>query len=396
MRVLVQTVKRDLQALRAEASVDPALKGLRKHLEQFFGVIRALIRQHASPRQLALAVFLGCVVGTTPLFGAHLILCAGLGILLRLNIPLMYLAAHVSIPPLIPILGWASVQVGSQLLGQSIPSIHPDALTESIWPLFEAWMLGAIPVGSAIGSVGAGVTYLIARKYAKKATEDSFLKLVELVGGGFSQFGKWVEGSTRGKMSMDPVYRQVLDLVPASAHMVDIGGGEGLLSLLHLARGHPEATATVFDWDEERMERGRTVARSLGLPVTYRQVDVFKRSEFPKSDAITCIDVLHYAPPEVQQQLVDSLTKALVPNGRLLIRDMDGDHKLRTLATLIQEKVSLSVQRTKAGGLFPRSGSSLTHQLQTSGLAVIRKPSWGKTPFSNCLWFASHNKSHSS
>ena len=75
-----------------------------------------LVAAHASPGRLAAAVLVGAVAGCTPFFGLHLWMCIALASLLRLNHVTVYAAANISIPPLVPFLGFASVQVGERLL----------------------------------------------------------------------------------------------------------------------------------------------------------------------------------------------------------------------------------------------------------------------------------------
>src|SRR3954465_531830 len=77
---------------------------------------RQILHSHTEPSRVAAAVLVGAIVGCSPLFGLHLFVCIGLAWLLRLNQVAVYAAANVSIPPLVPFIGFASVQLGERIL----------------------------------------------------------------------------------------------------------------------------------------------------------------------------------------------------------------------------------------------------------------------------------------
>ena len=90
----------------------------------------------------------------------------------------------------------------------------------------------------------------------------------------FRQASSW--HTMRGKMNGDPAYRAVLDSVRPDERIVDIGGGEGLLALLHCQRDPKNSGgAVVVDWDEKKVEMGKKAAADLSLPVCYQAQDVF-------------------------------------------------------------------------------------------------------------------------
>ena len=58
------------------------MRSLRARLHE---LARHLWHEHTEPSRVAWAVFVGCLVGCTPLFGLHLPLCVALAWLFRLN-----------------------------------------------------------------------------------------------------------------------------------------------------------------------------------------------------------------------------------------------------------------------------------------------------------------------
>ncbi len=56
------------------------------------------LRQGISPRRLALTLALGFAVGCIPVVGIPTVLCAGLALVLRLNLPAIQMANYVAMP----------------------------------------------------------------------------------------------------------------------------------------------------------------------------------------------------------------------------------------------------------------------------------------------------------
>jgi hypothetical protein len=119
-------------------------------------------------------VLVGCIVGCTPLFGFHILLCIALSFALGLNKLVVYGAANLSIPPLVPFIGFASVQLGERTLhGRWLSLARADFPARSGAQLarlfFVDWMVGGAILGSAIGLVAGGVTFAILRARRRAA-----------------------------------------------------------------------------------------------------------------------------------------------------------------------------------------------------------------------------------
>lgn len=87
-----------------------------------------LYRSTDSAEQIAFGFAFGAFIGIFPTFGFGLLLCAGLGKLLKFNIPASFLGSLVGIPWLTPF--WF---VSSILLGDLITQSIPDELTFSVF-----------------------------------------------------------------------------------------------------------------------------------------------------------------------------------------------------------------------------------------------------------------------
>ena len=84
------------------------------------------LRQGVSPRRLALTLALGFAVGCIPVVGIPTLLCAGLAVALRLNLPAIQ-AANYAAMPLQLILIAPFVRLGGKLFAAR-PAVAPPAL----------------------------------------------------------------------------------------------------------------------------------------------------------------------------------------------------------------------------------------------------------------------------
>jgi uncharacterized protein (DUF2062 family) len=117
----------------------------------------AWLRQGVSPRRLALTLALGCAVGCIPVVGIPTLLCAGLALLLRLNLPAIQ-AANYAVMPLQLVLILPFVRLGRWLFASAPQQaasagnlLHsPLALAGTLSSLagqaMLAWLVIAIPV----------------------------------------------------------------------------------------------------------------------------------------------------------------------------------------------------------------------------------------------------------
>jgi uncharacterized protein (DUF2062 family) len=87
-------------------------------LDALKGSASKWLRQGISPRRLALTLALGCAVGCIPVVGTPTLLCAGLALALRLNLPAIQ-AANYAVMPLQLALIVPFVRLGGRLIASS-------------------------------------------------------------------------------------------------------------------------------------------------------------------------------------------------------------------------------------------------------------------------------------
>ena len=90
----------------------------RKGFKRF--VTEDFLHNHDSPRKKALSIALGVFIGLSPLWGFHTVLVIFLAIALKLNKVIAFAFSNVSIPPLIPIVLYASTLMGNFVLGEKM------------------------------------------------------------------------------------------------------------------------------------------------------------------------------------------------------------------------------------------------------------------------------------
>jgi uncharacterized protein (DUF2062 family) len=115
------------------------------------------LRQGVSPDRLALTLALGFAVGCIPVLGAPTLLCAGLALVLRLNLPAIQAANYAAMPlqlmliaPFLRLGGWLLDFKANPLLGAATSPHLP--VTHSLTQLAAlagqatlAWSLFALP-----------------------------------------------------------------------------------------------------------------------------------------------------------------------------------------------------------------------------------------------------------
>ena len=194
----------------------------------------------------AAAVGVGAFIGCQPFYGLHLVLCWGIGRVLRLNRLKVYLAANISNPLVAPFLIVAEVQAGALLNRGSTHEITlAAARATDPWIFGSDLLIGSLAVGTVLGILGAAFTYSVTR-----SQDPFFVELVERTADRYlgQSLLAWEYG--RNKLFRDPIYKTLVcdDVMPSGGTLVDVGCGQGLmLALLVAAIDIPED-----DWPSNR------------------------------------------------------------------------------------------------------------------------------------------------
>jgi uncharacterized protein (DUF2062 family)/SAM-dependent methyltransferase len=325
------------------------------------------MQEHSRPHRLAAAVAVGILVGCSPFFGLHFWIGLGLALLLRLNKLAVFLGSQISIPPLAPLIGFASVQLGALLLYGELVHLRLDDFNLGNLPallrqFLLSWLVGGLVVGGVIAAPAYLLTYLILQvrrgkhPHQDQDPEHELVQAAARFAGGPPAHRHYA----RFKYRMDPVYRQVCDLLGQRDHVVDLGTGLGMLPVLLAQRGQVNRVVGV-DWDEAKIRSGKLAAAELpGVELLCQ--DLREHSmERESTDGVVLIDVLHYWPIEEQRRILSAAAGALRPGGRLVVRETD--RLARSWLTRALEAIAVRVGWNRGPGLTYRTEEELRGEL---------------------------------
>jgi glycosyltransferase involved in cell wall biosynthesis len=112
----------------------------------------------------ALSVAWGLFIGVAPIWGYQLLIGIPLAHFFKLNKTIAFLAANISLPPMIPFIIYGSLKMGElvtgnkvDILSRSIHSFTLSDISQSLW----IYVSGSIALGIALAILGGGVSYTI-------------------------------------------------------------------------------------------------------------------------------------------------------------------------------------------------------------------------------------------
>ncbi len=118
-------------------------------------------------------MFVGLLIGATPLYGLHLVLVVAVCLPLRLDAPVAYLAANISNPFIAPFLSFAEIETGSFLRTGHGAEVSIAALrANGIGPYVRDVIVGTLAFAPALATVGGALTWAsvtVVRRLRRKA-----------------------------------------------------------------------------------------------------------------------------------------------------------------------------------------------------------------------------------
>jgi 2-polyprenyl-3-methyl-5-hydroxy-6-metoxy-1,4-benzoquinol methylase len=191
----------------------------------------------------------------------------------------------------------------------------------------------------------------------------------------------------RIKLLGDPVTKMIADLHEgprALGRVLDIGTGRGQIPIVLLELGRAEAVHGL-DWDEGKIEAARhAVEQPPPLTATFEVANAAE-AELPAADTVLLIDVLHYLTLDEQAALLDRAARAVLPGGRMVVREADTERGWRSWMTLGEELFFTALRFNRGARVRFQPARAIAARLQAAGLETEVRPAWGKTPFSNVL-----------
>ncbi|MGB3223336.1 MAG: DUF2062 domain-containing protein [Desulforhopalus sp.] len=133
--------------------------------------LKNLCRENASPFWLAVAVWLGIVLGALPLLACHTLIIIYIAHRLHLNIIAAVAASQFCMPPVMPAL---CIEAGYFLRnGEFIYDLSWERWLLEIHHRLLDWLLGSLIIGPVLGCIGAFIVYWAAGHMQMKMVKHS-------------------------------------------------------------------------------------------------------------------------------------------------------------------------------------------------------------------------------
>lgn len=387
--------------------------------EELRRAFRELRGGRLSPARGAAAVALGLFVGTQPIFGCHLPVIIALCLWLRLDAFIAYVAANISNPFMAPALLTGEVELGAFLRTGQRPHFEQALTRSGAFANACDLLVGAPVLGLAFAAAGGALTWTALtalrrlrpgdrppERYRLPPEAPPWVHAVERVAGRYAP----ADGATaaersrfhyvRTKLLGDPIARMIADVAGeadgALGEVLDIGTGRGQLPILLLELGRATRARGV-DWDAAKIDAARAAAAvteggRAALDAEFEAGDARTAAVAP-ADTVLLIDLIHYFTIEEQDAILRRAAAAVRPGGRLLVREADTERGIRSLATLLEERVFTAVRFNRGERVRFRPARGIAALLEGEGLRCDTRPAWGKTPFSNVLIVAERRSS---
>jgi len=138
-------------------------KGVKKFLQE------NVLKHNDPPKKKALSIALGVFMGIAPFWGFQTLLVFSLAVFLKLNKAIAFTFSNISIPPFIPFIIYASVQLGMFITGEEI-SLSLESLTQNFGALkhLKTYLIGSFVLATLAALLFGLVSYFTLTLRAKR------------------------------------------------------------------------------------------------------------------------------------------------------------------------------------------------------------------------------------
>ncbi len=130
----------------------------KKGFKKFF--LENILESDDSPQVKALSVGLGVFVGISPFWGFQTVLVLFLAVLFKLNKSIAWGFSNISVPPMIPLIVFGSLEIGGWLTGQA--AVMPESLTwDALQKNLSQYLIGSLILASLSAVIFGLAAYLL-------------------------------------------------------------------------------------------------------------------------------------------------------------------------------------------------------------------------------------------
>jgi 2-polyprenyl-6-hydroxyphenyl methylase/3-demethylubiquinone-9 3-methyltransferase len=168
-------------------------------------------------------------------------------------------------------------------------------------------------------------------------------------------------------------YEVMAEKMPREGTILDLGCGHGLFAFA-LALGSSSRQVLGIDHDTARVALGEKAASGLGN-LRFEQGSVLAPP--PGSYAgVSLIDVMHYFPPALQEQILIGINRCLVDGGTILIRDVNPNAGVISSLNRGYEAIATKIGFTRSNSESNhfRTPEEWTRALHRAGFEVTSEP----------------------
>ena len=170
--------------------------------------------------------------------------------------------------------------------------------------------------------------------------------------------------------------------LPQEGRIVDLGCGYGYFSNV-LAVTSIRREVLGVDLDANRIEKARrSIGKRSGINFLQQEISGWS---IPTCEGIAMVDLLHYFPSPVQDELLDRCYCSLAPGGKLLLREVDVRPRLKFWFNYLHEWLLTRINFTQSNtrGLFFRSSEEISRVLRYLGFVIALVKEEKITPYSD-------------
>jgi SAM-dependent methyltransferase len=281
-----------------------------------------------------------------------------------------------------PFLITLEIEIGSLLLtGEHAAFDLERARATGIAGFFQQAAAGSVFVGGALALLGGLLAFVLARPVLRKSPDDirdeAIRRTIDRYRGARLADRMYVAG----KLQQDPILGEISALDGDFGRVLDAGAGRGQLGLSLLELGRVTRLSG-FDSDPRKV----ALAQAAGQGQAHYEVGDLAGFEWPASDSVLLIDVLHYLPIDEQDAVLGRAAASVPIGGRVVVREVDAALGVRSGVTRATEWFTTTIGLNRARSrLEYRSAREIVDRLESLGCSCeVRSASKG-TPFANVL-----------